>query len=67
MNEDRLDDLDCHVASRLISDALDGAVGAEDQERMQRHFLVCQACRNVSDQMNFLRRAIRQMDSEATH
>ena len=67
MTENRLDDLDCHAASRLISDALDGAVGAEDQERMRRHFVICETCRNVSDQMNFLRRAIRQMDGETTH
>ena len=67
MTEGSSDDLDCHVASRLISDALDGAVSADDQERMGRHFVICQACRNVNEQMNFLRRAIRQMNSETTH
>ncbi len=67
MTEDELGDLDCHVASRLISDALDGAVGAGDQERMRRHFVICETCRNVSDQMNFLRRAVRQMDGQTTH
>ncbi len=67
MTDDILNDLDCHVAARLISDALDGAVGAVDQERMRRHFVICVACRNVSEQMNFLRRAIRKMDGETPH
>ncbi len=67
MTEDSLDDLDCHVASRLISDGLEGAVGVEDQERMRKHFVICETCRNVSNQMTFLRRAIRRMGSEATH
>ncbi len=64
MSEDRLEGLDCHAAARLISDALDAPVGAKDQERMRRHFVVCETCRNVSEQMSFLRRAIRHMDGE---
>lgn len=56
-------DLDCRVASRLISDALDDAVSAADQERMRRHFVVCETCRDVSKQMSFLRRAMRRLGS----
>ena len=57
-------ELDCHVASRLISDALDDAVSEADQERMRRHFVICETCRSVSGQMNFLRRAVRRMGSD---
>lgn len=53
------DTLDCHAAARLISSALDDALAPADAERMQRHFLVCATCRNVDDQMAFLRRAMR--------
>ncbi len=67
MTKNKLDDLDCHVASRLISDSLDGAEGEEDQQRVRKHFVISATCRNVSDQMSFLRRAIRGMDSETTH
>lgn len=58
-------ELDCHAASRLISDALEGAVGPEEDDRLRRHFVVCESCRNVSGQMDFLRRAVRRMGSES--
>jgi len=66
MNEaDR--DLDCHIASRLISDALDDVVSDADRERMRRHFVICKTCRDVSQQMDFLRRAVRRMGNEVPH
>ena len=60
------DELDCHVAARLISGALDDAVTPAEQERMQRHFVVCATCRTVNEQMSFLRVAMRRLghDSE---
>lgn len=58
------DELDCRVAARLISSDLEGAVTLADEKRMQRHFLVCATCRNVDDQMAFLRRAIRRLGDE---
>ncbi len=58
------EELDCHVAARLISRGLDDAVTAAEQERMQRHFVVCVTCRNVNEQMSFLRQAMRRMGHE---
>jgi predicted anti-sigma-YlaC factor YlaD len=54
-------ELDCKQVARLISDGLDSALDPAEQARMRMHFLICSKCRNVSDQMEFLRRAIRGM------
>jgi predicted anti-sigma-YlaC factor YlaD len=51
--------LDCKAMSRLISAAQDGRVPLTETARMQLHFAVCEACRNVDEQMAFLRRAMR--------
>lgn len=54
-------ELNCQQVARLISDGLDGALDPAEGARMQMHFLICSKCRNVSEQMQFLRRAMRGM------
>jgi predicted anti-sigma-YlaC factor YlaD len=52
-------DVDCKQMSRLISAARDGRLRPGDSARRQLHLLMCATCRNVEEQMGFLRRAMR--------
>ena len=54
--------LDCKDVSRLISDGQDLTLPAADRARMRLHFVVCETCRNVNDQLDFLRRAMQRID-----
>jgi hypothetical protein len=53
---------DCKEVSRLISEGLDRAMPAPERARLRYHFVICQTCRTVNEQMNFLRRAVKEMD-----
>lgn len=63
MSED-LDDLDCKQVSLLISDGQDKLMSPSEQARLRLHFVICEACRNVDEQMQFLRRAMRRIDKD---
>jgi hypothetical protein len=56
--------LDCKEVSRLISEGLDQAMPAPERARLRFHFVICQTCRTVDEQMKFLRRAVKEMDKE---
>jgi predicted anti-sigma-YlaC factor YlaD len=56
--------LDCKEVSRLISDGLDETLPAPERARMRLHFVICQTCRDVNEQMQFLRAAMRRIDKE---
>jgi len=56
--------LDCKEVSRLISEGLDQAMPAPERARLRYHFVICQTCRTVDEQMKFLRRAVKEMDKE---
>ena len=56
--------LDCKEVSRLISEAQDANLPTPDRARMRLHFVMCQACRNVDEQMAFLRRAMKMLDAD---
>jgi predicted anti-sigma-YlaC factor YlaD len=56
--------LDCKEVSRLISDGQDQELPPAERARMRLHFVMCQTCRDVDEQMNFLRRAMRQLGRE---
>ncbi len=51
--------LDCKEMSRLVSGGLDEDLPAADRARMRLHLVMCSNCRNVAEQMAFLRRAMR--------
>ena len=53
--------LNCQEVSRLISDGQDRDLPAAERARMRLHFVICSSCRNVDEQMQFLRRAMREM------
>jgi predicted anti-sigma-YlaC factor YlaD len=55
-------DLDCKEVTRLISERLDEKLPPADRARVRLHFVMCKACRNVNEQMQFLRRAIKSLD-----
>ncbi len=54
-------ELDCKEVSRLISSGLDEKLPAPERGRLRLHFVICETCRNVNEQMQFLRRAMRDM------
>lgn len=49
----------CEEVHRLVSEGLDRELSALERARMHSHLLLCRACRNVEDQLAFLRRAMR--------
>ena len=56
--------LDCKEVSRLISDGQDQTLPSADRARMRLHFVICETCRNVDEQMQFIRRAMRKLGNE---
>jgi predicted anti-sigma-YlaC factor YlaD len=57
-------ELDCKEVSRLISNGLDEALPTPERARLRLHFVICETCRNVSEQMQFLRRAMRDLGKD---
>jgi hypothetical protein len=57
-------DLDCKEVSRLISRGQDDTLPAAERARLRLHFVICQTCRDVDEQMSFLRRAMKQLGKE---
>ena len=51
--------LDCRALSRLLSQTQDDAPPRAVQARMRLHLMTCQTCRNVDEQMRFVRKAMR--------
>ena len=56
--------LNCQEVSRLISDGQDRDLPAAERARMRLHFVICSSCRNVDEQMQFLRRAMRKLNDD---
>jgi predicted anti-sigma-YlaC factor YlaD len=57
-------DLNCQEVSRLMSDGQDAALAPADRARFRLHLVLCATCRDVQEQMNFLRRAMRTLHQE---
>ncbi len=53
--------LDCKEVSRLLSERLDQTLPPAERARMRLHLVMCETCRNVDEQMDFLRRAMREL------
>lgn len=56
--------LDCKEVSRLISAGQDESLPATDRARLRLHLVVCEACRNVDEQIQFLRRAVQRLGKD---
>jgi predicted anti-sigma-YlaC factor YlaD len=50
--------LTCKEVSRLISDGQDKDLPPNERARVRLHFVICETCRDVNEQMGFLRRAM---------
>lgn len=51
----------CREVHQLTSEGLDRELSVIERARVHMHLLVCAACRNFTDQMNLIRRAMRQL------
>lgn len=51
----------CKEVHRLTSEGLDRELSMIERARVQMHLLVCIACRNFTDQMELIRRAMRRL------
>jgi len=51
----------CREVHRLTSEGLDRELSVVERARVRMHLLVCAACRNFTDQMNLIRKAMRQL------
>jgi hypothetical protein len=58
-------DVDCKEVSRLLSRRQDHRLRAHDWARARWHLAICQDCRNVEVQLDFLRLAMQGLDSRA--
>jgi hypothetical protein len=56
--------LDCKEVSRLISDGQDLNLPPGDRARMRLHFVICKTCRNVDEQMQFIRQAMKRLGQD---
>jgi hypothetical protein len=50
---------DCKQTSQLLSQAQDRPLGFIERLRMRLHLAICDRCRRVSKQFDFLRAAVR--------
>jgi predicted anti-sigma-YlaC factor YlaD len=53
--------LDCRALVRLLSQSQDGSPPLTSRARMRVHLLSCESCRNVDDQMRFVRTAMQEL------
>ena len=56
--------LNCQEVSRMISDGEDMKLPPADRARFRLHLVMCATCRNVDEQMKFLRVAMRGLSQE---
>jgi predicted anti-sigma-YlaC factor YlaD len=53
--------LSCQEVSRLLSAQQEQAMPAPERARLRLHLVMCEACRNVDDQMAFIRSAMKRL------
>ena len=53
--------LSCKDATRMMSEAQDRKLGAGERLQLEMHLAMCRGCRNVRQQMEFLRAACRRL------
>ena len=57
--------LDCRALATLLSQSQDGTPPLAIRARMRLHLLTCQGCRNVDEQMRFVRTAMQALEVTA--
>ena len=58
--------LSCKEASRLVSQGLDRNLGFGERIALRVHLAICDGCTNFKNQVAFLRRAVRQLESKSS-
>ena len=58
--------LSCKEASRLLSQGLDRRLGFGERVMLRVHLGICDGCTNFKNQVAFLRRAVRQLESKTS-
>lgn len=56
--------LSCQEAARLLSQDLDRKLGFGERVALRLHLAICDGCANFRKQIQFLRRAIRELGSK---
>ena len=56
-----MDTLDCKTVSRMISDGQERDLPPPERARLRYHLVLCQTCRDVDEQVRFLREAMRRL------
>ncbi len=51
--------LTCKDVARILSDGLDAEMAPAERTRLRVHMVICEACRNVEQQFDLLRRLVR--------
>jgi hypothetical protein len=58
--------LSCKDVSHLVSQGLDRRLGWWERARVRLHLAICDGCTNFKRQMDFLRRAVRELGSRSS-
>jgi anti-sigma factor RsiW len=53
--------LTCKQVARILSAGLDRELPETERARLRLHLVICDACRNVEQQFDFIRRAMRSL------
>jgi Putative zinc-finger len=56
--------ISCREASRLMSQAQDRELSLGERASLQVHLALCRGCRAFNAQLDFLRRAMRELSAE---
>ena len=54
--------LTCQEVARILSDGLDVEMPPATRARLRLHLVVCEACRNVEQQFDLIRRLMRRAE-----
>ena len=54
--------LTCKDVARILSDGLDTEMAPAERARLRVHMVICEACRNVEQQFELLRRLVRKAE-----
>lgn len=57
--------LSCREVTRLVSQRQDRALTLGERVALRLHFAICEGCRSVNKQIDFLRRAVRRLAERA--
>lgn len=53
--------INCKDVSRLISEGFEKTLPHDEAMRLRLHFVICRTCRDVNEQMSFLRSAMQRL------